>query len=100
MTVALLSLAGIPPLAGFFGKYMVFTQAINNGHSGLVIVAVITSLIGVFYYFRVIIAMFVKKGDENPMSLPASSRILMIILLLLILAMGVLPDSLISLLAR
>ncbi len=100
MTVALLSLAGIPPLAGFFGKYMVFTQAISNGHSGLVIVAVVTSLIGVFYYFRVIIAMYVKKGDESPVSLNASSSLLMIILLVLILAMGVFPDSLISLLAR
>ncbi len=98
MSVALLSLAGIPPLAGFFGKYMVFTQALNNGYSGTVIIAVITSLIGVYYYFRVIIVMFVKKGEETPIQVSGSSVILMILLLVLILLMGVFPDSLISLL--
>ncbi|MEJ0057235.1 MAG: NADH-quinone oxidoreductase subunit N [Bacteroidota bacterium] len=98
MTVALLSLAGIPPLAGFFGKYMVFTQALNNGYSGVVIIAVVTSLIGVFYYFRVIISMFTKTGEESPILLSASSKLLMVILLVLILLMGVFPDRLISIL--
>jgi len=100
MTISLMSLAGIPPLAGFFGKYMVFTQAISNGYSGLVIIAVITSLIGVFYYFKVIIAMFVKPNNGLPISLSVSTSILMILLLILILAIGVFPDMLISLLSR
>ncbi len=98
MTIAMLSLAGIPPLAGFFGKYMVFTQALNNGYSGVVIIAVITSLIGVFYYFRVIIGMFTKTGEEGPISISSSSSILMVLLLALILLIGVFPDRLISLL--
>lgn len=70
MTLALLSLAGIPPLPGFFGKYMVFALAIENGYTGLVIVAIATSLIGVYYYFRVIIAMFFSDsaGENTPLT--------------------------------
>ncbi len=68
MTIALLSLAGIPPFPGFFGKYMVFALAIENGFTSLVILAIVTSLIGVYFYFRVIIAMFFKEpaNEEIP----------------------------------
>ena len=99
MTMALLSLAGIPPLAGFFGKYMVFAQALQNGYVGLVFVAVGTSLIGVYYYFRVIIAMFLKAPEEEPFTLSISSGVLMTLLMLLTVLMGLFPDWLISLLA-
>jgi NADH-quinone oxidoreductase subunit N len=58
MTIAMLSLAGIPPLAGFFGKYYIFTSAIQSGYLYLVLIAVLGSLIAVYYYFRVIIVMY------------------------------------------
>lgn len=94
MTVALLSLAGIPPLAGFFGKYLVFTQALKHGYTGFVLVAVATSLIGVYYYFRVIIAMFLKESDSTTIELGVSHKILLYILMALSIALGVLPDLL------
>lgn len=62
--VAMLSLAGIPPTSGFFAKYYIFSSAIQNGYIGLVLLAILGSLIGVFYYFRVIIAVF-KTDDET-----------------------------------
>ena len=99
MTVALMSLAGIPPLAGFFGKYMVFAQALQNGYGGLVILAVVTSLVGVYYYFRVIVAMFLKEPTGASIPLSFSSRTLMILLVLLTFVMGIFPQQLISLLA-
>ena len=99
MTIALLSLAGIPPLAGFFGKYLVFAQALANGYPGLVIIAVGTSLVGVFYYFRVIISMFLTNTDDPAFTLSVSRRVLLTLLLLLIVIMGIFPDWMISRLA-
>lgn len=98
MTIALLSLAGIPPLPGFFGKYMVFALAVENGFTGLVIVAVITSLIGAYYYFRIIIAMFLKEPVQSETQLSFSANALSILLMVVTLLMGVFPDWLISLL--
>lgn len=92
MTISLLSLAGIPPLAGFFGKYLVFSQALQNGYTGLVILAVVTSLIGVFYYFRIIIAMFIKEPSGEIMPVPASMKIWMALLIVLNLVLGIFPD--------
>jgi NADH-quinone oxidoreductase subunit N len=97
ITIALLSLAGIPPLAGFFGKYMVFAQAINHGYTGLVIVAVITSLIGVYYYFRVIIAMYFKESSAPTITLTASHKLLLFVLIALTFALGLFPDAIMTL---
>lgn len=96
MTVALLSLAGIPPLAGFFGKYLVFAQAISHGYVGLVVVAVLTSLIGVYYYFKVIIAMYLPS-DGSAIEITSAQRVLLILLIILSFALAIFPDKLISL---
>jgi NADH-quinone oxidoreductase subunit N len=100
MTLCMLSLAGIPPLAGFFGKYMVFSLALSRGYTGSVIIAVVTSLVGVFYYFRLIIAMYKSSpGNNSTIRPPAETRLLVVILTLLILLLGIFPDAVISLLA-
>ena len=100
MTLALLSLAGIPPLPGFFGKYMVFALALEHGFIGLVCVAVVTSLIGAYYYFRIIIAMFLKEPLGAPTKLSTSENILSTLLIVLTLLIGVFPNWLISLIGR
>jgi NADH-quinone oxidoreductase subunit N len=98
MTVALLSLAGIPPLAGFFAKYYIFTVAFGSGYIGLVLLAVLTSLIGIYYYFRIIIAMYLKSSDVvTPIEVPLLHKILMVICLLASIILGVAPDLVISL---
>jgi NADH-quinone oxidoreductase subunit N len=94
MTISLLSLAGIPPLAGFFGKYLVFSLALNHGYTGLVILGVATSLISVYYYFKVIIAMFLGANNETKIFISASHKVLMFILILLTIILGVFPDIL------
>ncbi len=58
LTLFLLSLAGIPPTAGFFGKFSIFIEAMHQGLLGLVIVGVLNSVISVYYYFRPIVAMY------------------------------------------
>lgn len=63
MTIALLSMTGIPPLAGFIGKYFLFIKAMEI-NPALIIVAVINSAISVAYYFRPIIAMYFEEKDD------------------------------------
>jgi len=64
LSLALLSMAGIPILAGFFGKLFLFTQALNQGYYVMVICAVITSIISIYYYFKVIVTMFTYKSSD------------------------------------
>jgi NADH-quinone oxidoreductase subunit N len=98
MTVALLSLAGIPPTAGFFAKYYIFTAAFQSGYGGLVLIAILASLIGVYYYFRIIIAMFFKQSDAAPIEVSSNHKLLFIITILLTVALGLFPDFIIRLL--
>jgi NADH-quinone oxidoreductase subunit N len=65
MALAMLSLAGIPVTAGFFGKYFVFTNMIGTPYKWLLILAVLTSGVGVYYYMKVIIAMYFKNADQD-----------------------------------
>jgi len=93
MTIAILSLAGIPVTAGFFAKYYIFTSALDAGYVWLVIIAVIASLVGVYYYFRIIINMFFKESkDEAPIVIEPSHRLLLVITAILIIVLGLFPD--------
>ena len=63
MTIALFSLAGIPPVAGFFGKFYLFISAASAGYYWLVFIAVINATISLYYYLLVVKAMFINKSD-------------------------------------
>jgi NADH-quinone oxidoreductase subunit N len=63
MTLALFSLAGIPPVAGFFGKFFLFTSAAEKGFYPLVIIAVLNTIISLYYYLLVVKAMFINQSD-------------------------------------
>ncbi len=62
MLLFLLSLAGIPPTAGFIGKYYLFTAAMKAGYAWLAVLAVLMSAVSLFYYFRIAAAMFFTEG--------------------------------------
>src|SRR3546814_2647669 len=57
-------MAGIPPLAGFFGKWYVFMAAINAGLFGLAVIGVLTSVVGAFYYLRIIMIMYFDDATQ------------------------------------
>lgn len=98
MTVALLSLAGIPPLAGFFAKYYIFTVAFESGFIGIVLLAVVTSLIGIYYYFRIIIAMYLKAPDTTaPIPVTTMHNVMLMICMLASIILGLFPDLIIQL---
>jgi len=61
--ILMFSMAGIPPLAGFFGKWMVFYSAVNSGLLFLAIIGVLTSVVGAFYYLRIIKIMYFEENE-------------------------------------
>ena len=89
--VAMLSLAGIPPMAGFFAKYYIFTAALEAGYVWLVVLAVLGSLIGVYYYFRVMIAMFRTENESVPIPMNAVYKSFLVVVSLAALFLGVMP---------
>jgi NADH-quinone oxidoreductase subunit N len=64
MILALFSLAGIPPVAGFFGKFFLFTAAAQKGYYLLVLIAVLNTIISLYYYLLVVKAMFINKNEQ------------------------------------
>ena len=93
MMLALFSLAGIPPVAGFFGKFFLFTAAASKGYYLLVFLAVVNVTISLYYYLLVIRAMFIRK-NENP--IPFFKNKLYMRLGLLITVIGILVLGLYS----
>ncbi|MBI4913817.1 MAG: NADH-quinone oxidoreductase subunit N [Acidobacteria bacterium] len=59
-SLCMFSLAGIPPTAGFYGKYMIFKELIGTGHVGLALLGVLASLVSVYYYLRVMVVLFME----------------------------------------
>lgn len=72
MTIALLSLAGVPPVAGFFGKFFLFQAAVDAGMTWLAIVAVLNSIIGLYYYLVVVKVMYVDQSADEDKSIAVS----------------------------
>ncbi|MFN8284924.1 MAG: NADH-quinone oxidoreductase subunit N [Chitinophagales bacterium] len=101
MVIALLSMAGIPPMAGFFAKYFVLLNTIQNKSVLIAVIAILASLIGVYYYFKIIIAIFSgKQINTAKIELSLLDKIGLSLLSLLIILLGVLPDACYNLLFR
>ncbi|MBN8677066.1 MAG: NADH-quinone oxidoreductase subunit N [Chitinophagales bacterium] len=94
LTLSMLSLAGIPPLAGFFGKYFLFTAAFAK-YPWLIVLAVINSAISIYYYFKIIIAMYFNREDsqEATLEIPAGVRLAVLVGLALIAWLTLAPGS-------
>ncbi|HET8984215.1 MAG TPA: NADH-quinone oxidoreductase subunit N [Trueperaceae bacterium] len=92
MTFFLLSLGGIPPLAGFAGKIMVFEAAISAGYLWLAVLGILTSVVALLYYFRVIGVMYFQKSEHAPQAFTSGATTLAIAIALAgTVALGVLP---------
>jgi NADH-quinone oxidoreductase subunit N len=93
MTIFLLSLGGFPPLAGFIAKWYVFSAAVKAGYSGLAIIGVLTSVVSVFFYLRIVVMMFMTPSD-TPARFPAVPKVAGFALVasaILIFYLGILP---------
>ena len=104
MAVCLFSLAGIPPMVGFYAKLSVLQALISSGqafHIGLAVFAVMMSLVGAFYYLRVVKLMYFDPPIHTaPIEAPADIRVVLTINGALVLGLGLLPGGLMALCAR
>jgi NADH-quinone oxidoreductase subunit N len=99
MSLFLFSLAGIPPTGGFMGKFYIFSAAIKEGYIGLTIIGVLNSVVSVYYYLRVTVAMFMHdskslKSNEMP-ALVFSPPLIVAILISAygVLSLGIFPSG-------
>ena len=98
MTVFLLSLGGFPPTAGFIGKWYIFTAAVEQGHYWLAIIGVLTSVVSVFFYLRIVVMMYMSEGTESRRPVvSATAMVALALATLAVLYLGVLPTRILDL---
>ncbi len=98
MTVFLLSLGGFPPMAGFIAKWYVFSAAVKAGDNVLAIIGVLTSVVSVFFYLRIVVMMYMTPSD-TPARFPAVPRMAgaaLIASAILVFYLGILPTRVID----
>ena len=96
MIIFLLSLGGIPPTAGFIGKYFLFYAAVQSGFGWLAVIAVLMSAVSMFYYLRLVVAMYLREGQEAEFAITPALRFVAATCLIVTLAFGVLPQPLVD----
>jgi NADH-quinone oxidoreductase subunit N len=102
MTIFLLSLGGFPPTAGFIGKWYLFSAAVSAGSYSLAIIGVLTSVISVFFYLRVVVMMYMsEETSTSPVTQPSAASIFALsIPLVATFYLGILPARLLDLAAK
>ncbi|MGQ0733531.1 MAG: NADH-quinone oxidoreductase subunit N [Acidobacteriota bacterium] len=99
MAILLVSLGGFPPTAGFIAKWLVFSAAVGAGYYGLAIIGVLSSVVSVFFYLRIVVMMYMSERDARPQPLPVTGVAMagLVISVAAVLYLGILPTRLIDL---
>jgi NADH-quinone oxidoreductase subunit N len=98
MLIFMFSLTGIPPTAGFVGKFYVFMEAINSGYTYLAIIAVIFSVVSAFFYLRIVIYMYMKDPkQEVVLTTSYSMNFALAVTASMVLVIGIFPSLLLNL---
>jgi len=101
MMFLMFSMAGVPPFVGFFGKLNVISAVIDSGYTGLAILMVLASVIGAFYYLRVIWYMYFEDAqDQAVLQASTDTRVVLSLNSVAVLALGVVPGWLLALCIR
>jgi NADH-quinone oxidoreductase subunit N len=102
LTVCLVSLTGLPPTAGFIGKFILFRAVLQARFAVLAGLGMVTVIVSIFFYFKVIAALFMQPMERKPLTpdLDLPARIAGIVVFILILWLGLLPSSLLSIVTR
>jgi NADH-quinone oxidoreductase subunit N len=100
--VLLVSLAGFPPTGGFLAKFYVFSAAVRAGHLALAVVGVLTSLISVYYYLRIIVVMFMKEAEQEKAVDIENPAVYLVLFLCFyaVLQLGLFPGNIITLIRQ
>ncbi len=101
MLIFLLSLAGIPPTAGFLGKYFIFLALIETKHYGLAVFAVLYVAVALYYYFRMVVMMFMREAVETEQpSISTGVGVALIVTLTMTLVIGIYPEPFLQIAGR
>ena len=93
MLIFLLSLAGIPPTAGFIGKYYIFLSLIETGHYVLAVIATLYVAVAIYYYFRIVRSMFVGPlAERTPLATSFGLKLALAITGIMTLGIGIYPE--------
>jgi NADH-quinone oxidoreductase subunit N len=96
MLLFMLSLGGIPPTAGFMGKFWIFGAAIDSGYIWLAVIGVANSALSLYYYIRVVVFMWISKAEEEPTSFTLSPALAAVLIVAVIgtIGLGIYPRQL------
>ena len=101
MAVFMFALAGVPPFAGFFGKYYVFFAAIKSQMTWLAIIGVLASLVSAYYYLRVVVLMYFREGHADIASKPSRAALAVVVVCAVaVLVLGLFPSFIIQVAQR
>jgi len=101
LAVFMFAMAGVPPLSGFFGKLYVFLAAVQAGMWTLAVIGVLTSVVGAFYYLRIVKVMYFDDAvDASPIRSAGDARAMLSLNGLAVLLLGVLPGGLMAMCAQ
>ena len=92
LTIAMLSLAGIPLTAGFIGKFFMFSTALQQYHTWLIVLAIVNAMIGIFYYFKVIVSMYFKDAEGKELITPGYFQLVLSLSAVATIILGVYPS--------
>jgi NADH-quinone oxidoreductase subunit N len=96
MFIFLLSLGGIPPTAGFIGKYFLFYAAVSAGFGWLAVIAVLMSAVSMFFYLRIVMAMYLRDGQRADVVSSGGLKLVAAICLIVTLLFGIMPTPLVE----
>jgi len=95
MALFMFSLTGIPPTAGFVGKFAILSAAVNSGHVPLAVLLVLASVVSAYYYLKVVVSMYMWSSDRPPIRsrVPAMAAIALLIAVVGVLGLGIFPGE-------
>jgi NADH-quinone oxidoreductase subunit N len=97
MAVFMFALAGVPPFAGFFGKYYVFLAAVKANMVWLAIIGVLTSVVSAYYYLRIVVMMYFREGEADVLVKSSTATTIVIVLsAVFVLLLGLFPSALVQ----
>ena len=91
LTISMLSMAGIPLTAGFWGKFFVFSDAASRGYIWLLVLAVLMSAVGIYYYFKPILASWTKEGESGAIEISPIFKAVLLVSTILTILLGLAP---------
>ena len=98
MTLFMVSLSGLPPTAGFFGKFYIFSAAVESGHIWLTVIGVLNSLVSVYFYLGVVVSMYMRQpvGEVRMVTMPPFARAALVVTSIGTLYLGLVPSRLLQ----